>query len=376
MLKQKLKKVSIYRLRSRAAAAFVASVLVAGMLYTGFVRADQYDEQIKQLQAQNAQSQAASNQLANQAQSYQDAINRLQQQIDSLERAIADNQQKSADLQKQIDLAQAQLDEQKKILGADIKAMYLEGQVSTLEILASSSNLSDFVDREQARSSVENKVTDTVKKITALQAQLKSQQNQLQALIKDQETQNAQLAATQSQQNQMLAYTEGQKAAYDAQIQNNNSQIASLRAQQAAANRSLGGQVTAGDPNHGGYPAYLDNAYQDSLIDPWGMYNRECVSYAAWKVQQTYGYMPYWGGQGNANQWPGDAQRYGIPTGYTPRVHSVAIWYTASALGHAMWVEAVSGNMVYVSQYNYDGYGHYSEMWVNGSNFVYIYFPG
>jgi hypothetical protein len=39
-----------------------------------------------------------------------------------------------------------------------------------------------------------------------------------------------------------------------------------------------------------------------------------------------------------------------------------------------MWVEAISGDMVYVSQYNYDLNGQYSEMWVNGSNFTYIYF--
>jgi surface antigen len=42
--------------------------------------------------------------------------------------------------------------------------------------------------------------------------------------------------------------------------------------------------------------------------------------------------------------------------------------------GHAMWVEKVSGSMIYVSQYNYDLRGHYSEMWVNGSAFTYIYF--
>jgi surface antigen len=183
------------------------------------------------------------------------------------------------------------------------------------------------------------------------------------------------LANNQAQQNQLLAYTEGQKSAYDQQIQNNNSQIVALRAAQLAANRSLGGHAVAGDPGHGGYPTYLDAASEDSLVDPWGMYNRECVSYTAWKTYQTYGYMPYWGGVGNANQWPGDARAAGIPTGSIPKVHSVAI-SMGGAYGHAMWVEAVSGSMIYVSQYNYDLAGHYSEMWVNGGSFTYIYFGG
>jgi surface antigen len=151
-------------------------------------------------------------------------------------------------------------------------------------------------------------------------------------------------------------------------------EIATLQAGQAAANRGLDGSVVAGDPNHGGYPAKWDApARQDGQLDSWGMYNRECVSYAAWKVYQTYGNMPYWGGVGNANQWVRDAQKAGIATGSTPRAHSVAI-SMRGYYGHAMWVEKVSGTMIYVSQYNYDLHGHYSEMWVSASSFTYIYF--
>ena len=152
-------------------------------------------------------------------------------------------------------------------------------------------------------------------------------------------------------------------------------QIQQWQAAQLVANQALDGTVAVGDSssNHGGYPARWDNARQDSTLDNWGMYNRECVSYAAWKVYQTYGSMAYWGGSGNANEWPRDARRAGIPTGGAPQVHAVAI-SMRGYYGHAMWVEKVSGSMIYVSQYNYDLHGHYSEMWVNGSSFTYIYF--
>lgn len=150
-------------------------------------------------------------------------------------------------------------------------------------------------------------------------------------------------------------------------------QISQLLAAQLTANRNLGGTIVAGDPNHGGYPARWDNARQDSLTDSWGMYSRECVSYAAWKVYQTYGTMPYWGGVGNASEWPRDARRANITTSSIPQVHSVAI-SMHGYYGHAMWVEKVSGDMIYVSQYNYDLHGHYSEMWINSSKLTYIYF--
>jgi peptidoglycan hydrolase CwlO-like protein len=371
--KQKMKKsTKIAQARSLIGVVTLCVMLILATVIHS-ARADQFDDQIRALQSQNASNQAVSNQLAAQASSYADAINKLQVQISALQTAIAANQQKSEELKQQIIQAQADLEQQKKVLGENIKAMYLEGKTSTLEMLASSKDLSDFVDKQQSRNTVQSKIKDTMAKITALQQQLKGQQDQLQQLIKDQQSQNAQLSSAQAEQSQMLAYTEGQKSNYDQQIKSNNSQISTLRAQQAAANAKLGGRATAGDPGHGGYPANLDNAAQDSLIDPWGMFNRECVSYTAWKVYQTFGHMPYWGGVGNANQWPADARNYGIQTGTVPKAHSVAI-SMGGAYGHAMWVEAVSGSTIYVSQYNYDLAGHYSEMSINGSGLTYIYF--
>jgi peptidoglycan hydrolase CwlO-like protein len=371
--KQKMKKsTKMAQVRSLIGVVTICLVLILATVINS-VKADSFDEQIKSLQSQNNDNQAQSNQLAAQANSYADAINKLQVQIDALQAAIAANQQKSDEVKQQIIDAQAELDQQKKVLGENIKAMYLEGKTSTLEMLASSKDLSTFVDKQQSRNAVQSKVKDVMAKVTALQQQLKSQEEQLQQLIKDQQSQNAQLGTAKAEQSQLLAYTESQKATYDQQIRSNNSQISSLRAQQAAANAKLGGRASAGDPGHGGYPAYLDNAGQDTLVDPWGMYNRECVSYTAWKVYQTYGHMPYWGGVGNANQWPADARNYGIATGTVPKPHSVAI-SMGGAYGHAMWVEAVSGSTIYVSQYNYDLAGHYSEMSINGSGLIYIYF--
>lgn len=161
----------------------------------------------------------------------------------------------------------------------------------------------------------------------------------------------------------VLARLSGQRKEY----------VAQRLAEQYTANQLLDGSVIAGDPTHGGYPAKWDTVFQDSTVDNWGMYNRECVSYAAWKVHQTYGYMPYWGGIGNANQWIRNARSAGIPTSTIPKAGTVAISMNGY-YGHAMWVEAVAGNMIYVSQYNYDLRGHYSEMWVSADSFTYIYF--
>jgi surface antigen/peptidoglycan hydrolase CwlO-like protein len=352
-----------------------AVILGGATLIGSTVKADQFDQQIQALEDQNAANQSQADALAATAASYQQAVDVLNAKINALQAAIVATQTQIDNLQAQITKAQADLDHEKAVLGENIKTMYLEGNVSTLEVLASSKDLSDFVNKQEYRNSVADKVSSSVQKINALKAELQKQQREQQDLLKDQTSQQNQLQADQAQQTALLNYTEGQKAAYDSQIKNNNQQIAGLRAQQALLNRKLGGVPTAGDPGHGGYPALWNNSPQDTMIDSWGMYNRECVSYTAWKVYQTYGYMPYWGGVGNANQWPGDAQRAGISTGSVPKPNSVAIW-NVGAFGHAMWVEAVNGSTIYVSQYNYDYQGHYSEMSINGSGLTYIYFGG
>jgi len=357
----------------------VASLLVVGSTFipgTPTVKADQYDEQIKALTQQNSQSQAVVDSLQSQAASYQDAINRLQSQISALQSQINANIAEQTNLQSQIQANQIKLDQQRAILGDAIKSMYVDGSITTIEMLATSKNLSDFVDKEEYRTTVQNKVRETLNTITKLQNQLNSQKTQVDQLLKDQQTQQGALNSAQAQQNQLLAYNQGQQATYNQQISNNQTAIAGLHAAQAAANRRLGGNAVAGDPNHGGYPARWDSpAPQDSMFDDWGMYNRECVSYTAWKVYQTFGHMPTWGwaSQGNANQWPEAARRSGIATGSTPRPHSVAI-SMSGYYGHAMWVEGVSGSTIHVSQYNYDLHGHYSEMSIDGSGLVYIYF--
>lgn len=375
----------------KRAGAFVAlTVLVVAGLGQPAIRADQYDQQIQQLQNQNASAQDTLNGLAAQASSYQDAINKLQQQIGAMQAAIAANQAKQAQLQQQIAQDQAQIAHEKVVLGEDLKTMYVDGQMSTIEELATSNNLSDYIDKEEYRQAVQAKIQSTLKDLANLQQQLQQQQSQLTIVLNLQRQQNAQLAAAQAQQQQMLAYNQSQQSAYNSQIAANQSQIAVLRAEQIAANRRLvnsgGGRVLTTGSCGGSYPAQAQGPYGswgcdyslDNTIDNWGMYNRECVSYTAWMVYKTYGYMPYWGGSGDAREWPGDAQAAGIPTGTVPKPGAVAIYMGGAGdpWGHAMWVKSVNGDMITVDQYNLYYDGNFYETTIPASGLVYIYFGG
>lgn len=373
MPKDKKYSTAFYRVRSFLC-ALALMLLIGG---ASVAHADQFDEQINALRNQNQATQGVINGLQSQAGSYQDTISQLQVQVNGIQAQIAANEGEQAALQTKITEAQNKLNEQKKALGESIRNMYVEGDLSTIEQLATSKNLSDYVDKQEYTTAVQNKMNTTIKEIAALQAELQAQKAKLDVLLDSQKQQNAQLSHAQSQQQQLLSYNEGQQAAYNSQIQSNSGKIADLRRQQIAANsRFIGNSSPGSGPAcGGGYPARWCEIPQDSVIDSWGMYNRECVSYTAFKVAVSGRNMPYWGGVGNANQWPGDARAAGIPVDGNPQAGDVAI-STRGAYGHAMYVEGVNGDgTINISQYNASLDGRYStRSGVNPSGLYFIHF--
>ncbi len=363
-----------YRLR----AVLSALALVALISGASIVHADQYDDQINALHDQNSAAQGVLNGLESQASSYADTINSLQAQINDVQAKIAANQAEQASLQQKIVEAENNITQQKKYLSQDITAMYTDGQLSTIEELATSKNLSDYVDKEEYRIIAQNKIDGTIKQIAALQVELHQQKTSLDQLVESQKQQNAQLASAHAQQQQLLSYNEGQQSAYNQQISANSSKINDLRQQQIAANRRFIGTNStpgSGPACGGGYPGVWCNAPQDSLIDSWGMYNRECVSYTAFRVAASGRNMPYWGGVGNANQWDDNARAAGIPVDGTPTAGAVAI-SNGGAFGHAMYVESVNGDGTFnLSQYNASLDGRYSTRnGVSPAGLVFIHF--
>jgi surface antigen len=103
------------------------------------------------------------------------------------------------------------------------------------------------------------------------------------------------------------------------------------------------------------YPAKWKTAPRDSLVDTWGMYNRECVSWVAWALHKRNGFeMPF---HANASYWSAKSKLLGFKVDHTPTVGSVAWW----ASNHVAWVEAVNVNgTIQISEYNIGGSGKYN----------------
>ncbi len=332
---------------------------------------------------------------------YNNEAARLSAEADTLQNKVAQLDSQRRAMQAQVDLTQTEHDKvvaeikrnekliasNQQALGKTMADMYVDDDISPLEMLASSNNIADYIDKQAQRSSIRDSLSRTIAEIKRLKAELEQQKIRVASLLEDLTNQRNMIAANQAEQQQLLDNTRGQEAAYQRLSAEGRAKREQLEREQqiaiaaALAASGSGGHAVAGDPGRGGYPNNLHNTdYYNPIVDPWGMYSRQCVSYTAWKVYQKNGYMPYWGGRGNANQWPSSARADGIATGTTPRAGSVGV-ISAGYYGHVVWVESVNPNgTINISQYNEylpgQGWGHYSERYnVNPATYdTYIYF--
>lgn len=387
----KIKRLSITRRLSIVTVLAVASVLVTAFSVVPQVLADRFDEQINELRDQNAGNQSALSALKVEASSFQDAINKLQAQINTVQAQINENVAKQNDLQAKIEESQRELDRQRGILGENIRVMYVEGQITTIEMLATSKNLSEFVDREEYRTAVKNKIQETLKKITKLQNELKEQKVQVERLLAEQKAQQTQLDYSRSEQTRLLTFNQSQQADYNAKIKDNNAKIADLKRQQVIENLKLFGNGSQpGIAGGGGYPwgnAYCvhtgkvsgdcpnyDWYFNGNPWDPWGYGYRNCTSWVGFKLAADG--KSGISNLGNANQWPGRARARGfsVTEGQGAKVGDAAV-SMSGYYGHVMYVEAIlDDGRVMVSDYNRGGDGLYREGIRAQSGLVFIHF--
>lgn len=333
-----------------ACAALV--VIATGVFVVPKIYADTIQDQIEQLTAEANNDQSAVDALLVEAKSFEDAISSLQAQISVLEQNISINQSRQEELQKQISAKQKELNAQRQVLGDDIKAMYVDDQLSTIEMLATSKNINDFVDSATYREAVQRKIQATLEDIAKLQNQLQSQKLEIDKLLAAQRVQQNQLATDRARHNEMLAYNSAQRVAFNEKIKANQDKITDLQAKQAALNlqgaskvsitgNERGGACDGGSGNGGyalasGTMGNVCEAPKDSILDWAGVENRECTSYAYWYFKRVTGNADFTA-SGDAKYWVTTSN---YPVHNWPKVNAIGV-KTEGQWGHVVIVQAV-----------------------------------
>lgn len=360
----------------------LATAAVAVFSLTGLaeVSADRFDEQINKLQQENSGRENALTGLRGDAADYQQAITLLREQLVQVQAEINANIAKQAELQQKIEETEAELARQRSVLAADIKAMYVDGNISTIEMLATSKNLSDFVDKEAYRNAVQKQIQETLKKITKLQAELQAQKDEVDRLLLQQRAQQQQLDSNRREQSRLLALNQQQQTEFNAQIKKANADIAELRKQQVEENCRIFGCGGGGVLGGGGYPWGYAKCIHNGQVDgscynyDWGVngqvYNwktggwgyRNCTDWVAFRSGgrvPSASVMHIYAGSGHAKYWDDTGRGMGKQVDSSPSSGDTAV-SNSGGYGHVLYVEQVHADgSITVSDYNRAGTGKY-----------------
>ncbi len=387
-------------------------VFICGVFYKA--HAIDYNKKIREAKERVRQYSQQSQLLRKRASTLQEEIRMLSYEKEIIQKDLNKTIQEIKETEKQIKITEENIAKNEDVLGDLLVKIYVSENMSTLERVASSKNIADFMDEESKLKTVKHNVGVKIKQIKEQRQKLKYKKIEKDSLLAKQEAQKQEIVAKEQDKNSLLAETRNNEAIYQSLIVKGNQEIKNLEEAQAEYNRKKVLAYLDGNSYANTYPAKWDAPHgKDTLIDDWRMLNRECVSYTAWKVHESYlagktkRDMPIWGGIGNAWQWAfsgwknsqghwrateyscpshrnnrcfkhtANAIAYGIHYGTTPKVGSVAIrngGYGRS-FGHAMWVEKVNGDgTIIVSQYNIgrDGKFHVTKVSASGLRFLYF----
>ncbi len=325
-----------------------------------------FDEQVQQLKQANVSVVEDKKQLSSEAVKLSETIATLQTETNTLNGKLSDTNNKVEQLKK--DIVQSEKD--------------LAEQRTALTLAAP----------KQDRSSLQHKVDDAAKRIDKLNKQLNDEKQAASKLQSDKKAKQKRLGESRSESTRLLGLNQQQQDAFEQSVKANADKIAQAEREKAVQNNKAAESKPAEeaaqpvsepepapapepDPilSSASYP-WASVPFPNEVSDPWGMYLRQCVSYTAWKVAASGRHMPNWGGVGNANQWDDNAIAAGIPVDTTPRVGDVAVMNTG-LYGHVMYVEEVyDDGTIYISEYNYDLAGNYSERRISTAGLVFIHF--
>ncbi len=366
-----------------------AAAIMAGATFFATqmpVSADQYDDKIRALQADMARFQSEADRLNSEAVTLSNAVAQLNNEKNAIQAQVDLSQAQHDKLVIEIADTEKQIEESQDALGTTIADLYVDDSISPIEMLASSQNIGEFLDKQEYRNSVKDELSSTIKQVKDLKAQLTKQKEEVSSVLATQKAARDALAAKEAEQANLLARTQNDEARYQGLIKDSEAQIAEARATQATIRARLnsnGGYTLVDAGSMGGYPwntgncpmwGYLSTGGADGNGgDGYGYGCRQCASYVAWRIAKETGIYYEWG---NAKDFTWNAKNAGYQyLGLNPQPGSIAVMDPAKAgqgYGHVAWVEAVSGDMVTVSQYNYDygqGYGMYSMMTMSKYNF-------
>ncbi len=351
MIKQKHKTIGL-----RTGILFVAAAVTAAACQTAILNHSEnaqaaypygcVTQACREASDRAAASEARAKEAAAYAQTLEGEVARLNAEIAALEDEIARNQAVASDLSAQIDENSAKLDLQQAALAKLLVDIHFETEPDPITMLASSSSLGDFAEKQSRQSTAKSQITASAEAVKTLKGELEKQKASVDALIASTELSRNEITAKRNEQYNLITKYENDSAAY----QRDSEEAREIMQREIAAEIARYNSGGVAGEGYNSYP-WANRCPQDNIgYIVVGGYVCQCTSYAGYKVQERWGY--YISNWGNAYSWGNSAARAGFVVNDTPAPHTVA-YSTAGQWGHVMWVESVNANgTINLTEYN------------------------
>lgn len=245
---------------------------------------DQAQSNISKLAAEKKETQEYISALDKKIQLLQDKIDALQEDADALQASINKIQanidateKKIEQIQAEIDAKQAEFDKTFNEYCQRLRAMYMSGNASNLEVLLTSTDISSILTRSQMIKSVSEQDSNTLKSLmqtmeeiekdkAALEEKrlelkkneesLKADKKKLTNSIADIKSSKSELNSQVNEANALMKKLSKQTAEYQESIESDRSKIAKIDAEIAAAYRAASHTGSTGTGAHSGRLGY------------------------------------------------------------------------------------------------------------------------
>ena len=277
--------------------------VLALLVFPVAVYANSYQNEIDNLDREISAKESVIKDLQKRANTLENRLQILAAEKDEIQTRINQSEAKKRKLEKDIQANERKMERQQTVLGKTFADLYVGASISPIEMLASSKNISEYIDQAEYQSSIRDNLQSSIEDIKQLRAKLAKQKQDVEAVIAQQKGQREQLAAKESEQSTILAQTRGEESSYRSMVSDLKKQRKEAEAALAAslatgnyrvANQGVikAGDIVGGVGNTGmstGPHLHLEVRVGGAVVDPTPYIQRQPVSQPPAWISQYFG---------------------------------------------------------------------------------------
>lgn len=213
------------------------------------------------LAEEEANNKAILRSLAAKADTLANRLRAINVEVDQINIKIRSTQVEIKKLKLALAKAKKELLRQKGLLAENLRTLYIEGNITTLDLILASKEFADFIAQQEYLTSLKNSVQSSTNQVQKLTEKITANKKQRQKVLSQQETAKQALVYKQREQQKLLYDTKQSESVYQAR---QNSIAKKRKAAEDALNDYLaslvGGNVNLGPIKEGEYIGSLGNS--------------------------------------------------------------------------------------------------------------------